>query len=111
ERVVYGSGDDALLTELFGVDSPYSEQAEEKRRRLARLESAVLRGTATPEEVSEHEDLQRTLTSSFTALLAGVAGRINPARRYPQPPGEAARTSTSPAGQGHRRAPDGWARS
>ncbi|KUP97584.1 AAA family ATPase [Thermobifida cellulosilytica] len=77
ERVVYGSGDDALLTELFGIDSPYSERAEEKRRRLARLESAVLRGTATPEEVSEYEDLQRTLTSSFTARVDEVAGRIH----------------------------------
>ncbi|UOE19484.1 AAA family ATPase [Thermobifida halotolerans] len=77
ERVVYGSGDDALLTELFGTDSPYSERAEEKRRRLARLESAVLRGTAVPEEVSEYERLRKTLTSSLTARVDEVAGRIN----------------------------------
>jgi hypothetical protein len=36
DRIVYGSGDDAVLSELFGLDSPYSEQAEE------------LRGAATP---------------------------------------------------------------
>ena len=31
ERIVYGSGDDAILTELFGVETPYSAEAEKMR--------------------------------------------------------------------------------
>jgi len=46
KRVVSGSSDDALLADLFGIDSRYSVQAEEKRQRLAQLESAVPRGAA-----------------------------------------------------------------
>lgn len=39
ERVVYGSGDDAVLTELFGVESTFSEAAQQLRRELVDLES------------------------------------------------------------------------
>ncbi|MEU7989394.1 AAA family ATPase [Streptosporangium canum] len=76
ERVVYGSGDDALLTDLFGMDSPYSSHAEDLRRRLTVLERAVLRGKAAPEEVREYERLRETLTSSLTARVDEVAARI-----------------------------------
>ncbi|MEV0755841.1 AAA family ATPase [Streptosporangium sp. NPDC050280] len=76
ERVVYGSGDDALLTDLFGIDSPYSDQAEEMRRRLTGLERAVLHGRATPDELREYERLRETLTSSLTARVDEVAARI-----------------------------------
>ncbi|MBG0816067.1 AAA family ATPase [Planomonospora sp. ID82291] len=76
ERVVYGSGDDALLTDLFGVDSPYSGRAEEMRRRLTVLERAVLRGRASAEEQREYERLRETLTSSLAARVDEVAARI-----------------------------------
>jgi energy-coupling factor transporter ATP-binding protein EcfA2 len=76
ERVVYGSGDDALLTDLFGMDSPYSSNAEEMRRRLTALERAVLRGRATPEELQEYEHLRETLTSSLVARVDEVSARI-----------------------------------
>ncbi|WP_326829222.1 AAA family ATPase [Streptosporangium sp. NBC_01810] len=76
ERIVYGSGDDALLTDLFGMDSPYSSHAEDLRRRLTVLERAVLRGKATPEETREYEQLRETLTSSLTARVDEVSARI-----------------------------------
>jgi energy-coupling factor transporter ATP-binding protein EcfA2 len=76
ERIVYGSGDDALLTDLFGIDSPYSSHAEDMRRRLTVLERAVLRGRATPEELREYEHLRETLSSSLTARVDEVAARI-----------------------------------
>ncbi|GAA4240760.1 hypothetical protein GCM10022254_66740 [Actinomadura meridiana] len=76
ERVVYGSGDDALLTDLFGVDSPYSGQAEEMRRRLTSLERAVLHGRASEAETQEYEQLRDRLTSSLTARVDEVAARI-----------------------------------
>ncbi|TKK83889.1 AAA family ATPase [Herbidospora galbida] len=79
ERVVYGSGDDALLSDLFGIETPYSPRAEAMRRRLVVLERAVLRGQATPEEEGEFEELQETLNSSLTARVDEVAARIRPA--------------------------------
>ncbi|MFC4059565.1 hypothetical protein ACFOWE_14775 [Planomonospora corallina] len=72
----YGSGDDALLTGLSGIDSPYSGRAEEMRRRLTVLERAVLRGRAGREERQEHERLRETLTGSLASRVDEVASRI-----------------------------------
>lgn len=79
ERVVYGSGDDAVLTELFGLDSPYSEQAERLRTRLVDLEVKVLGGAANEQEVREYKDLREKLTSSSTARVDEVAARLRDA--------------------------------
>lgn len=76
QRVVYGSGDDALLTDLFGVDSIYSDEAEEQRRRLVVLERAVLRGEATAEEEREYKQLRDLLTSSLVSRVDEVAARF-----------------------------------
>jgi hypothetical protein len=79
-RIVYGSGDDAVLSDLFGLDSPYSERAEQLRRRLGDLEGRVLAGQASDDELAEYETLSRTLTSSVTARVDEVAARL--ARRF-----------------------------
>lgn len=79
ERVVYGSGDDAVLTELFGLDSPYSEQAEQLRARLVDLEVKVLAGTADEQEVRQYKELREKLTSSLTARVDEVAARLRDA--------------------------------
>ncbi|MEV6715018.1 AAA family ATPase [Lentzea sp. NPDC051208] len=79
ERVVYGSGDDAVLTELFGLDSPYSEQAERLRGRLVDLEVKVLDGTADDHEVQQYKELRAKLTSSLTARVDEVAARLRDA--------------------------------
>jgi hypothetical protein len=73
QRIVYGSGDDAILTELFGIETPYSTEAERLRRRLASLEEKVLKGEASPSEVEEYKDLSETLTSSLNARVDEVA--------------------------------------
>lgn len=72
-RIVFGSGDDALLTELFGVDSLYSPQAEKKRQRLSELEVRVLDGSATPGEIDEYVELRHTLTSSLATRVNEVS--------------------------------------
>ncbi|WP_435106531.1 AAA family ATPase [Nocardiopsis synnemataformans] len=77
QRVVFGSGDDALLTDLFGIDSPYSEQADEKRERLSGLETRVLRDLASPQEKEEYDELRRMLTSSLTARVDEVSARLD----------------------------------
>jgi hypothetical protein len=77
ERVVYGSGDDAILTELFGVDTPYSAVAERMRRRLGDLEVKILEGTASVAEKEEFRTLNDQLTSSMTARVDEVAARFS----------------------------------
>jgi len=76
QRVVYGSGDDAILSELFGVDTPYSSAAERMRQRLGDLEIKVLDGTATPAEKDEYRELSGKLTSSLSARVDEVAARL-----------------------------------
>lgn len=75
-RVVYGSGDDAALSELFGLESPYSTRAEQQRQRLVALERKVYDGSARPEEVIQYQELSRLLTSSLESRVAEVAARL-----------------------------------
>jgi hypothetical protein len=76
QRVVYGSGDDAILSELFGIETPYSLAAERMRQRLGDLEIKVLDGAASPAEKEEYRVLSETLTSSLTARADEVASRL-----------------------------------
>ena len=76
QRVVYGSGDDAILSELFGIETPYSLAAERMRQRLGDLEIKVLDGAASPAEKEEYRVLSEKLTSSLTARADEVAARL-----------------------------------
>jgi hypothetical protein len=67
KRVIFGSGDDAILTDLFGLETPYSVEAEKMRDRIGDLEVKVLGGSATNSERAEYEALSQTLTSSLSA--------------------------------------------
>jgi hypothetical protein len=75
-RIVYGSGEDAVLSELFGLESPYSTRAEEQRRRLVPLERRVFSGQATEQEVREYRELAAELTSSRSARVHEVAAQL-----------------------------------
>ncbi|WPB90217.1 AAA family ATPase [Streptomyces malaysiensis] len=76
QRVVYGSGDDAILSDLFGVDSPYSDRADELRRRLAAMEFRVLDGQASDAELAEYRRLSARLNSSLSARVSEVAAHL-----------------------------------
>jgi predicted ATPase len=76
ERVVYGSGDDAVLSELFGLETPYSDQAVKLRSELVDLEVAVISGTATDEQSRRYDELKETLTSSPSARAREVETRL-----------------------------------
>jgi hypothetical protein len=76
ERVVYGSGDDAVLSELFGLESPYSERAEKLRRELVALERKVVTGRASESEAAHYEELGERLNSSLVARTDEVAARL-----------------------------------
>ncbi|MEU9979480.1 AAA family ATPase [Streptomyces sp. NPDC051014] len=75
-RVVFGSGDDAVLSELFGLETPYSGRAERYRRRLVALERKVYAETADPEEIEEYQRLGSLLTSSLESRVAEVSARL-----------------------------------
>jgi hypothetical protein len=79
QRIVYGSGDDAAMSELFGLDSPYSERAEAARRELVYLEEKIFSGEASDGEVDRYRRLGERLTSSSSARVDEVAARLRDA--------------------------------
>jgi hypothetical protein len=79
DRVVYGSGDDAVLSELFGLETPYSERAEELRKELVPLEMSVLAGEASEADIGRYRKLRRLLNSSPSARADEVSARLLPA--------------------------------
>ncbi|MEU5287504.1 AAA family ATPase [Streptomyces sp. CA-278952] len=76
ERVVYGSGDDAVLSELFGLDTPYSEQAEHVRAEFMALESRVYEGDTSYETFERYMRLKDLLTSSPAARVEETSAQL-----------------------------------
>jgi energy-coupling factor transporter ATP-binding protein EcfA2 len=76
ERVVYGSGDDAALSELFGLDSPYTASAQRLRQELVDLEIKVLDGLANEVQLARYRELQELLVSSPSARALEIADRL-----------------------------------
>ncbi|HTI20509.1 MAG TPA: AAA family ATPase [Kutzneria sp.] len=83
-RIVYGSGDDVVLSELFGLETGYSDRARELRRELSLLEAKVVNGHATDGEVERYRELGRTLMSSPAARADELAARMEAARSTDQ---------------------------
>jgi hypothetical protein len=80
DRIIFGSGDDAVLSDLFGLDTPYSDQAEEKREELLALELDVVRGRASEEEKDRYRHLKRKLASSPAARVDEIAAGLHSRR-------------------------------
>ncbi|CDR07289.1 AAA family ATPase [Streptomyces iranensis] len=76
KRIVYGTGDDAALSDLFGLDTPYSGEAQELRKELVALEARVVTGQATDEEEDRHEALRQRLKSSPRTRVSEVEARL-----------------------------------
>ena len=76
ERVVYGSGDDAVLSDLFGLDTPYSERAEQVRTEFVELEAQIYEGDIEPESLARYQELKGLLTSSPTARLDEMTAHL-----------------------------------
>lgn len=81
ERVVYGTGDDAVLSDLFGLDSPFSPAAERLRRELVDLELQIVHGDADHEQQQRYLALRDLLTSSPETRAAEVSARLESSRR------------------------------
>jgi len=69
KTVVNGTVDEAALTELFGLEHVHSDASEKLRERVARLESRVLEGMASPEEGEELERLAAQLPNTGSELV------------------------------------------
>ncbi|RAJ30352.1 AAA domain-containing protein [Kitasatospora sp. SolWspMP-SS2h] len=76
QRVLYGSGEDTALSELFALPSAYSPAAEAERRLLVRLERKMYAGQATAAELAEYRELGARLNSSLTARVDEVTARL-----------------------------------
>lgn len=76
--IVRGGADDAVMTELFGLEHPHSDETEALLHRLARLEVSVLRGTASPNEVAEYTMLRDKLPSDIGSRAAQVRRALDP---------------------------------
>ncbi|MEU8626728.1 AAA family ATPase [Streptomyces sp. NPDC048669] len=77
ERVVYGSGDDAVLSDLFGLDTPYSERAEHARAEFVALESKVYDGDTSPDTIERFQELKHLLSSSPAARVQEMSAQLH----------------------------------
>jgi predicted ATPase len=72
-RVVNGSNEEAVLTELFGLSSAWSDVSEQKRVTLANLETSALdKGVLTPKMAAQMRELAAELPGELTAQVERV---------------------------------------
>ena len=76
DRVVYGSGDDAVLSDLFGLDTPYSERAEQARAEFVELEAEIYDGASSAQSLARYRELKERLTSSPSARVDEVSAHL-----------------------------------
>jgi hypothetical protein len=67
--VVNGTVDEAVLTELFGLEYAYSKKSEQIRERVARLEARLLQDKLSPEEHAELDRLGAMLPDTSSELV------------------------------------------
>lgn len=63
--VVNGSADDAVLTELFGLETPYSQESERLRQRVAELEAQIQSRGASKQERQDLQELRSQLPQTL----------------------------------------------
>lgn len=68
--IVNGGADDAVLTELFGLESPYSAESERLRERVANLEALLQSGDAKEVDRKELKRLRARLPQTLTNDVA-----------------------------------------
>lgn len=66
--IVNGSADDAVMSELFGLEHAHSPRAESLREAVASLEAKVLDDVASPDELAEYERIKAQLPQSMDEL-------------------------------------------
>jgi energy-coupling factor transporter ATP-binding protein EcfA2 len=74
--VVNGAIDDTVLSALFGLESPYSMEAERLRRRVARLEARLQSGSVSDVERTELAELRERLPQSMASDVEQALRRL-----------------------------------
>ncbi|MBB5872876.1 energy-coupling factor transporter ATP-binding protein EcfA2 [Allocatelliglobosispora scoriae] len=75
-RVVNGSVDDAVITDLFGMESPYSRPAAELRDEVAALEAIATSDEMTDSQEERLETLRGKLPRTVSADVADALNRL-----------------------------------
>lgn len=75
-RVVNGSTDEALLTDLFGLETTLSDRAVADRERLADLEVAAIAGRADFDQLNEMRDLSERIPTTQASSVGAVLRTI-----------------------------------
>jgi len=75
-NVVFGSADDAVLSELFGVEHTHSDQAERLREELAALEVREMHGELSAPDRRLVLDLRKKLPMNPSAEVAQALRRL-----------------------------------
>lgn len=75
-RVINGGADDAVVSELFGLETPYSPEAREKREALAQLEARAVSGALSASERKRLKGLQLELSFSPPVEVATELRRL-----------------------------------
>lgn len=77
--IVRGGADDAVMTELFGLEHAHSQESEALRKEVSTLEAKVLHESATQQELARYEKLRNELTNDLGELadrrLRAVLGK------------------------------------
>jgi energy-coupling factor transporter ATP-binding protein EcfA2 len=75
-QVVNGSVDEAVLSELFGLERSYSPESERLRDQLAKLEVAAIRGTPSQDDIAEISRLRSQLPQTLSSDVAAAVRRL-----------------------------------
>jgi hypothetical protein len=67
--IVNGTADDAAMTELFGLEHPYSEEADRLRERVAELERKLMHGELSESETAELSQLAERMPKTATSAV------------------------------------------
>ena len=75
-RIKYGSVDDAVMTELFGLEHSHSDESERLREELAGLEVKVSDGAASSAEQARFDELAHIFDGSASTVIDQALRRI-----------------------------------
>ena len=77
--VAHGGADEAVMTSLFGLDHPYSTDAERHRQSLGALQRKLIDGNASEEELARYKSLQEQAPPPGMAQLQAAIRELKAA--------------------------------
>jgi predicted ATP-binding protein involved in virulence len=75
-RVVNGSADDAVLTDLFGLETPLSTRAVGVRSEISEIEMRLIKGEADEDDPKRLEDLKNRISRTASSDVIDALDRL-----------------------------------